>query len=291
MNQINDKKNKILACSGGGAHTTSYIGFWRYVFDEHNYSPDYIVGTSGGALFGCFMAAGLTSKEMEEAFLKYKPWKFFRVIPWLWLRDFIRYWGLVRIKKIQRLLERIFCEYDINWDSFSKTEFQCVVTDLNEGKRMYIPQDMDMDLSTAIAASIAIPGIFEPVWVEVKDGVKHCFVDGGVCEGYPIKAALQQGRDNIKILAISPFDVTQKRQYSFNGKLQYARTLYRTLLDAKGEDLINLLDEDLGDYYLPTGFNSEHVLDFDWDTVKTNIDIGYNNAKNKSNILEKFFRD
>jgi NTE family protein len=284
------QRDRILACSGGGAHTTSYIGFWKYVYDEHHFTPDCIVGTSGGALFGCFMAAGLTSKEMEDAFLRYKPWKYFKLTPFLWFRDFVRYWGLVRIKKIQRLLDQIFDEYNIDWNSFNKIEFQCVVTDLNEGKRKYIPRDMDMELSTAIAASIAIPGIFEPVWVEGKYGVKHCYVDGGVCEGYPIKAALQRGRDNIKILAISPFDVTQKREYSFDGKIQYARILYRTLLDAKGEDMINLLDENIGDYYLPTGFNSEHVLDFDWETVKTNISIGYNNTKNASDIINAFFQ-
>jgi len=284
------QRDRILACSGGGAHTTSYIGFWKYVYDEHHFTPDCIVGTSGGALFGCFMAAGLTSKEMEDAFLRYKPWKYFKLTPFLWFRDFVRYWVLVLIKKIQRLLDQIFDEYNIDWNSFNKIEFQCVVTDLNEGKRKYIPRDMDMELSTAIAASIAIPGIFEPVWVEGEYGVKHCYVDGGVCEGYPIKAALQRGRDNIKILAISPFDVTQKREYSFDRKIQYARILYRTLLDAKGEDMINLLDENIGDYYLPTGFNSEHVLDFDWETVKTNISIGYNNTKNASDIINAFFQ-
>lgn len=291
MNGHTRKRDKILACSGGGAHTTSYIGFWRHVYDEHNYQPDCIVGTSGGALFGCFMAAGISSKEMEEAFKKYQPWKHFRVAPMLWIADFLFYWGLVRIKKIQRLLDKIFDEYDIDWNSFSETKFQCVVTDLNDGKRKYIPKDMDMGLSTAITASIAIPGIFEPVWVKEKDGDTHCFVDGGVCEGYPIKAALQRGRENVKIFAISPFDVTQKRNYTFKRKMQYARILYRTLLDAKGEDMIDLLEEELGDYYLPTGFKSEHVLDFDWDIVKANIDLGYENAKNAEKIIQKFFEE
>ena len=285
------QREKILVCSGGGAHTTSYLGLWRHIYDEHNYRPDCIVGTSGGALFGCFMAAGISSKEMEETFKKYKPWKEFRIAPFLWMADFLFYWGLVRIQKIQRLLDKIFDEFDVDWNSFSETKFQCVVTDLNDGKRKYIPKDLDMDLSTAITASIAIPGIFEPVWIKGSDGVKHCFVDGGVCEGYPVKAALQHGRDNVKIFAISPFDVTQKREYTFEKKMQYARVLYRTLLDAKGEDMIDLLEPDLGDYYLPTGFKSEHVLDFDWETVKTNINLGYETAKKNHNEIRKFFEE
>ena len=291
MNQQINPRDKILACSGGGAHTTSYIGFWKYVYDEQNFKPDCIVGTSGGALFGCFMAAGISSKEMEAAFKKYKPWKQFRIAPLLWIADFLFYWGLVRIKKIQRLLISIFNEFDIDWDSFTETKFQCVVTDLNDGKRKYVPNDIDMDLPTAIAASIAIPGIFEPVWFKGKDGSTHCFVDGGVCEGYPIKAALKRGRENVKIFAISPFDVTQKREYTFKKKMQYARVLYRTLLDAKGEDMIDLLDEDLGDYYLPTGFKSDHVLDFDWETVKTNINLGYKTAKENHKIIDSFFKN
>ncbi len=283
------KKQKILVCSGGGAHTTSYIGFWKYVYDECQYRPDIIVGTSGGALFGCFMAAGITSKEMQEAIQKYRPWRFFRVSPIKWVADFIFYWGLVRIKKIQRLIDNIFCEYGISWESFKETEFQCVVTDLNDGKRRYVPQDMKMDLSTAISASIAIPGIFEPVWTTVEDGSKHCFVDGGVCEGYPVKAALQRGREKVKILAISPFDVRENREYTFHRKLPYARALYRTLLDAKGEDMIDLLDDELGDFYLPTGFESEHVLDFDWDVIKRNIDLGYKTTAKNSSVIEDFF--
>lgn len=291
MTENKKQRQKILACSGGGAHTTSYIGFWKYVFDEHQYKPDYIVGTSGGALFGCFMAAGISSKEMERTFKKYKPWKEFRVAPMIWIADFLFYWGLVRIQKIQRLLDKIFDDFDIDWNSFTDMKFQCVVTDLNDGKRKYIPSDIDMSLSTAITASIAIPGIFEPVWVKGKDGTKHCFVDGGVCEGYPIKAALQNGRENVKIFAISPFDLTQKREYTFKNKMQYARILYRTLLDAKGEDMIDLLDEDLGDYYLPTGFTSDHVLDFDWDTVKENISLGYKAAKDKADVIDSFFSE
>ena len=66
-----------------------------------------------------------------------------------------------------------------------------------------------------------------------------------------------RGRENIKILTISPFDVRKNRSYSFNRKMPYARALYRTLLDAKGEDMIDLLDEGLGDYYLP---NNRHLI-------------------------------
>jgi predicted acylesterase/phospholipase RssA len=289
MSHTSDNREKVLVCSGGGAHTTSYIGFWKFVHDECHFTPDRIIGTSGGALFGCFMAAGISSDEMEEAFQRYKPWKQFRVAPMLWMADFLFYWGLVRIQKIQRLLDKIFHEYDINWDSFTDTKFQCVVTDLNDGKRKYIPNDMEMDLTTAITASIAIPGIFEPVWFEVKNGEKHCFVDGGVCEGYPVKAALQKGREHVKIFAISPFDINSQREYTFKNKMQYARILYRTLLDAKGEDMIDLLDENLGDYFLPTGYKSEHVIDFDWDIVKSNINLGYETAKkNKEKIIEFF---
>lgn len=291
MNESLSKKEKILACSGGGAHTTSYIGFWKYIYDERHYRPDCIIGTSGGALFGCFMAAGLTGKEIEDAIQKYKPWKHFRVAPMLWIADFLFYWGLVRIKKIQRLLDQILKEYGIDWDSFTETEFQCVVTDLTDGKRKYIPNDMKLDLSTAISASIAIPGIFEPVWIKDNEGQKQCLVDGGVCEGYPIKAALQRGREKVKIFAISPFDLLQKREYVFERKMQYARILYRTLLDAKGEDMIDLLDEELGDYYLPTGFKSDHVLDFDWDVVRANIMLGYDAAKNADEKIKRFFEN
>ena len=290
MIQQTNQRKKILACSGGGAHTTSYIGFWKYVYDEKKYQPDCIYGTSGGALFGCFMAAGLSAQEIGDAIEKYKPWKHFRIAPLMRLTNFVFHWGLVRINKIEGLLEEILNDYNITWDSFKDTEFQCVVTDVNDGKRRYVPQDVYMKLSTAISASIAIPGIFEPVRTSMADGTKHYFVDGGVCEGYPIKAALQRGRKNVKIFAISPFDLTHSRDYTFTRKLQYAHALYRTLLDAKGEDMIDLLDANKGDYYLPTGYESSHVLDFDLETIKKNIDLGYHTAKESKEKINDFFQ-
>jgi predicted acylesterase/phospholipase RssA len=286
---MNSERKKVLVCSAGGAHTTSYIGFWKYVFDERGYRPDSIVGTSGGALFGCFMAAGLKSEDMRNALHLYKPWKFFRVAPFRWIFDFMLYWGLIRIKDIHQLLKDILNHYDIDWNSFSKTKFQCVVTDLSDGTRKYIPQDMDLPLATAVTASIAIPGVFEPVWVSGDDGRRHCLVDGGVCEGYPVKAALKMGRERIKILAISPFDLTEKRRYEFSKKMRYGRMIYRTLLDAKGEDMIELLDESLGDCYLPTGFVSNHVIDFDKDVIEKNIQIGYEQTKNARVNIDGFF--
>ena len=123
----------IIVCSGGGVHTTSYIGFWKFIYDEHHYRPDFIVGTSGGALLVCFMAAGITANEIEKLIEKYKPWKHFRIAPMICIADFLFYWGLVRIKKIQRLIDQILDEYDIDWHRFSETGFQCVVTDLNQG--------------------------------------------------------------------------------------------------------------------------------------------------------------
>ena len=285
------KKHRTLVFSAGGAHTTSYIGFWQYVFDEQGYHPDYIIGTSGGALFGCFMAAGLSSQDMRTSLEIYKPWKFFQIAPFKWMIDFWLHWGLLRIGKIQKLLDDILRHYHIDWDSFKETEFQCVITDLSDGIRKYIPQDMNLSLSTAVAASIAIPGIFEPVWVDGDDGRRHCLVDGGVCEGYPVKAALLKGRDQSKILTISPFDLTQKRNYEFSRKMQYGRMLYRTLLDAKGEDMIDLLDSSYGDFYLPTGFVSEHVIDFDEQTIDKNIKIGYENTLKAKQHVDNFFRN
>jgi predicted acylesterase/phospholipase RssA len=149
---------------------------------------------------------------------------------------------------------------------------------------------MDLPLATAVTSSIAIPGIFEPMWVTDADGRRHCLVDGGVCEGYPVKAALMKGRENVKILAISPFDLTVKRDYVFSRKMQYGRVLYRTLLDAKGEDMIDLLDASCGDLYLPTGYVSDHVIDFDEKTIEKNIQLGYENTTQMKDHIDDYFK-
>lgn len=293
-------KKKILVLSGGGAHTVTYLGVWQFIHEkiyregeiDERYIPDYIVGTSGGALFGCFMAARkngrlLSGREIKEELIKQKPWKLVSINAIEKLINLFS-WGLIDIKRIRRRIKSVLEEYNIDWNTFTKPKYECVVTNLTEGKRQYIPTDSAMDLDAAITASITVPGIFTPLWYSTGSKVeKHCYVDGGVCEGFPVKAALRMGRENVKIMAISPF--SEPKCHDIDRLKQYLMAIFHTLLDSKQEDMRSLLSEDHGDIHLVTGSFASSLLDFRLTTINKNYDRGYEIAQENEEKITKFF--
>ena len=56
-----------LALSGGGFRGIAHIGVIR-ALEEHQISPDYIAGTSAGAIVGALYAHGKSSQEIFDFF-------------------------------------------------------------------------------------------------------------------------------------------------------------------------------------------------------------------------------
>ena len=54
-----------LCLSGGGALGFAHIGVLQSL-EDHGIYPDYIAGTSMGAIIGTFYAAGFTPQEMLQ---------------------------------------------------------------------------------------------------------------------------------------------------------------------------------------------------------------------------------
>lgn len=287
-------KKKVLVLSGGGAHTTTYLGVWQFIYEkiqeDERYIPDYIIGTSGGALFGCLMAARkdgepFSGEEIRKELIRQRPWELFKITPIKWAANMIFSWGLVDIEKIRGRIRKILEKYGIDWQSFTKPRYRCIVTDLSEGRRKYIPIDMAMELDAAIAASIAIPGVFKPIWYGKKE--RHCYVDGGVCEGFPVKAALEIGRRKVKIMAVSPFNASHC--YSINTLLDYFSSLFHTLLHCKQKDMEYLLNEKYGDFHLITGSYAKGLMDFSKATINKNFKRGLQVAMEYEEKIDEFF--
>lgn len=60
-----DKPKTALVLSGGGARCFAQIGVIK-ALEEIGFYPDFIVGTSFGALIGALYAGGSTPQEIEE---------------------------------------------------------------------------------------------------------------------------------------------------------------------------------------------------------------------------------
>ncbi len=157
-----------LALGGGGAKGLAHIGVLK-VLEELNVSPETISGSSIGSVIGALYASGKTAKDIEiiaENITKRSIVSF---------TDFtFNNKGLIKGKKIvdwleQQIGNKTFDELDI--------PLKVAVTNLTKGNVEFIESG---SVINAVRASIAIPGIFEPVIIN-----DDLYVDGGVLDQVP----------------------------------------------------------------------------------------------------------
>lgn len=169
-----------LALSGGALRGLAHIGALE-VLDEHKIPIHMIAGTSMGSLVGALYAAEVTPKFMREYAESVTPMDERRYIDIT-----IPRMGMIRGKKIEQLIFSLCGGRKIEDLPIPYRAVACCIEDNN------IVAFSKGSLSTAIHASIAIPGIFEPVTFEGKT-----YVDGGVLERVPVSVARKMGAEYI----------------------------------------------------------------------------------------------
>lgn len=172
------KKPKIgLALGGGGARGLSLIGVIK-VLEKEGIYPDYIAGTSIGAMVGGFYATGLSVSAIEKIATD-TNW---RLLASLIDPNFKQ--GLIRGKKIRQFIE--------GWVNGIEIEdchipMAIMTTDLMTGESVTLTKG---SLASAIQASISIPLVFKPVVVNGRS-----FVDGGLSCPIPTQTVRSMGAD------------------------------------------------------------------------------------------------
>ena len=171
------RKPKIgFALGAGSARGWAHIGVLRGL-TEAGIKPDLIAGCSVGALVGAAFAAG--SLDQLEAWALSLDWK--RMLK---LMDFGLRGGLIKGKRVrevfrEQFVEREFSELDV--------PFAAVATDLHSGQEVWLREGK---VSAAIGASIAVPGLFQPVPHEGR-----YLVDGSVVNPIPVSLCRAMGAD------------------------------------------------------------------------------------------------
>lgn len=171
------RKPKIgLVLGGGGAAGMAHIGVLK-AMEAEGIHPDFIVGSSSGALIGALYASGVDVTLME---------RLGRLISWKDLSPLTipRMMGLIPAENIKKLyLKYATCH------SFKelKIPMAVVMTDLKAGERVVV---QDGDLADAIQGSCSIPGIFTPT---VQGD--RLYVDGGILCNVPVDVARMMGAD------------------------------------------------------------------------------------------------
>ncbi|RLA31370.1 MAG: hypothetical protein DRR15_13335 [Gammaproteobacteria bacterium] len=211
-----DRPKVGLVLGGGGARGAAHVGVLK-VLEREQIPIDYIAGTSMGAVVGALYASGNSAVEIEEI-LRGIDWQRalsdkgprsehsisskkndveFAISFEAGIRDgkigFPT--GLLQGQQLELLLRRLFADVSHikNFDELS-IPFRAVATNLATMKPMIFDSG---DLSTAVRASMSVPGAFEPV--HYNDMV---LVDGGIVDNVPADVAREMGADILIIVDV-----------------------------------------------------------------------------------------
>jgi NTE family protein len=172
------EKKVGLALSGGGARGFAHVGVLKALV-ENDIPIDLIAGTSAGSFVGGAYAAGMSVDEIVEVGKK---------VSWFGVAGFsYSPKGFLSNAAMKGFIESNF---PVTRFEDLRIPFTAVACDLERGEEVYL--NHEGDLSHAIRASCAIPGVFVPV---TDDGRQ--LVDGGVISPIPTRAVKKMGADLI----------------------------------------------------------------------------------------------
>lgn len=160
-----------LALSAGGAAGLAHVGVLQ-VLEEAGIPIAAVAGTSMGAYVGSLWCAGFRGAELESFAAEIKD-----RLQLLKLADlrFPPRRGFLKGERFRRHLKE-----RLGGASFAglSSPFLAVASDIRSHRRVVLREG---DVSWAVHASCAIPGVFEPVELDGRE-----LVDGGVVEPLPV---------------------------------------------------------------------------------------------------------
>lgn len=171
-----------IALSGGGAFGAAHVGVLQ-VLEERGIRPGIVTGTSSGALVGSAYAAGLNGAAIERIALRFR-WN--RIARW----SFQPRWGLLDTRIVTDAVSRLLGE-DPRIEDLPR-RFGAVATDLRTRQPITIDKG---PLSTALRATIAVPGILPPVRLGGR-----LLADGGMVDNVPHAAARELGAERVIVV-------------------------------------------------------------------------------------------
>ena len=253
------KKNyKIgIAFGGGAARGYAHIGVLNAI-DELNIPISYISGTSIGSFIGALYASGnLKTFENEvrsrNSFMKDVLFKLDPVFPKL---------SIMNGNEVIRIFKEIT---DINTFEELNIPLTTVATDIVNNVKI---ESNKGDLINAIKASIAIPGVLTPTYVN-----DNLCVDGGLIDPVPLQSIIDMGADRTIAVNLYGLQTSKKIDNKYN---------IVDIVDRSAKIILNNVT------HLSFKNNEPNILIeppidqfYGWDFHRANelIDIGYDTAK------------
>jgi predicted acylesterase/phospholipase RssA len=178
---MSENRPKIgVALSGASGRAIAHIAVLE-VFKEHKIPIDYMVGCSSGSLIAASYAIG-TMDNMKKIFYDLS----FRKLLKLWSRKNAK-GGIFHLNGEEMAETLNTITHDLNFEDVSHPQLGFSATDINTGELVTLSKG---SINKAFKASVAIPGLLEPV---VWD--KYLLVDGGLVNIVPTLPVKQMGAD------------------------------------------------------------------------------------------------
>lgn len=284
---VNQERKKIcVVLSGGGARGFAHIGVLKYL-EELHIPVDCIAGTSMGAVVGGLYASGMAANDIEKRLNDIHLNKVAldivdrRDIPQPLREDDVNYpisgtfglskdgvtlpLGAVQGNQFLEILQNWTSHLppDISFDRLS-IPFRAVATDLETGDMVVFNKG---SISTAIRASMAIPGVFTPLENEGR-----LLTDGGLVRNLPIDIARDMGADII--IAVNIGTPLLPRD-SLNNFVNISQQMLNILTEQNVNEQKTLLTVE--DVLIDADLGSIRFLDFE--RAKEAVNIGYKSAQ------------
>ncbi len=255
-----------IALGGGGARGYAHIGVLKAI-DELKIPIDFISGTSIGSFIGALYASGKLNQFEEEirsknSFIRDVLFKLDPIYPKLAVMN-----GNEVIKVFKRLT-------DITTFEELNIPLTTVATDIINNQKIECNSG---DIINAIKASIAIPGVLSPTYVN-----ETLCVDGGLIDPVPLESAIKMGADYTIAVNLYGLESSEKKDEKYN---------IIDIIDRSAKIVLNNIT------HLSFKLNKPDLLieppidqfrGWDFHKAKELIDIGYEEGK-KSLVESELF--
>jgi NTE family protein len=275
-----------LVLSGGGARGAAHVGVLK-ALEAARVPIDAIAGTSMGAVVGGLYASGMSAADMEATMTTVDWQDAFRDRPprrSLVLRRkredqnfLVRFplgisggafklpKGLIQGQKLTQILRRLTMPVAAmrEFDRLP-TPFRAVATDLETGALRVLDRG---DLTDAMRASLAAPGLFNPVEI---DG--QLLVDGGLAANLPIEVARAM---QVDVLIVVDVGFPLQTRAELNSVARISNQMLAILIQRESERQRRELRD--SDVLIAPALGS--ASSFDFTSVRRAIEIGIAGAE------------
>ena len=234
-----------LALSSGGSRGLAHIGVLKVLLQE-NIPIDMVAGTSAGAWFGAFFAAGWPAERFErfteeiKTFNRFPNWDF-NIPP----RAALLKGRKARDKIIDRLLEsRTFADMQV--------PLYIVAADILSGDEVIFDSGPVAD---AVRASLSVPVLVDPWHYQGR-----YLVDGGIVNPLPASVLRDRGAD--VVIASS---VIQPLRASYGGRMDQMPNVLQIVFNIFSAMEAEVIKKQLPhiDVLIRHRVSAKHTLDFD----------------------------